>query len=384
MKKKTVVTVFVSVLLLSSILGARLTMPVNASATHHVYPGESIQEAINSAQPGDTVFVHEGTYPEHVTVDKSLTLIGENKTTTIIEGASALSVSNVKISGFTIRRRTRGIDLNDCDNFTISGNVVTNNTQYGIFLEYCRNITISDNTILDNTNRGVYLRDSSNSTISNNRVSKHSQFGIYLYYSSNNLVSHNTVSNSDDRGIWLFVGSYNIFSDNVISNNTHDLGHGLDLVYATYNTIRSNIVINNGIGVWITWSSSNVIYHNNFINNTNQAKDYDPSSNDWHHPTLLEGNYWSDYAGVDNGGGVGKHAIAGDGIGDTLIPHPDTDYDFYPLMEPWTPIPVGGIYIPVNKLSLLAPYTGLTILLAVAFITVAYVKKRKRNTEIIS
>jgi len=46
--------------------------------------------------------------------------------------------------------------------------------------------------------------------------------------------------------------------------------------------------------------------------------------------------------------------------------------------------PVGGIYIPVNKLELLAPYIGLTILLAVAVVTVVYVKKRKRNTEILS
>jgi hypothetical protein len=46
--------------------------------------------------------------------------------------------------------------------------------------------------------------------------------------------------------------------------------------------------------------------------------------------------------------------------------------------------PVGGIYVPVNKLQLLAPYIGLTTLLAVAVMTVAYVKKRKRNTEITS
>jgi len=44
--------------------------------------------------------------------------------------------------------------------------------------------------------------------------------------------------------------------------------------------------------------------------------------------------------------------------------------------------PVGGISIPVNKLSLLAPYIALTILLAVAVVTVVYVKKRKRHTEI--
>ena len=47
-------------------------------------------------------------------------------------------------------------------------------------------------------------------------------------------------------------------------------------------------------------------------------------------------------------------------------------------------IPVGGISVPVNKLSLLAPYIGLTILLAVAAITVGYIKKRKRRTGIIS
>jgi len=44
---------------------------------------------------------------------------------------------------------------------------------------------------------------------------------------------------------------------------------------------------------------------------------------------------------------------------------------------------VGGVWIPVNKLELLAPYIGLTILLAIAVITVGYVKNRKRNTEIL-
>ena len=45
---------------------------------------------------------------------------------------------------------------------------------------------------------------------------------------------------------------------------------------------------------------------------------------------------------------------------------------------------VGGTFVPVNKLELLAPYIGLMILLAVAVMAVGYVKKRKRNTEIIS
>jgi hypothetical protein len=36
---------------------------------------------------------------------------------------------------------------------------------------------------------------------------------------------------------------------------------------------------------------------------------------------------------VDDGSGTGRHAIAGDGIGDTNIPHPGANYDYYPFMN---------------------------------------------------
>jgi hypothetical protein len=42
-----------------------------------------------------------------------------------------------------------------------------------------------------------------------------------------------------------------------------------------------------------------------------------------------EGNYWSDYTGVDNGA---NDRLAGDGIGDTKIPHPGAGCDYYPMM----------------------------------------------------
>ena len=49
------------------------------------------------------------------------------------------------------------------------------------------------------------------------------------------------------------------------------------------------------------------------------------------------------------------------------------------LTEVSTGVTVGGIYIPTNKFSLLAPYIGLTLLFAVATATVVYVKKRKKQ-----
>lgn len=48
------------------------------------YP--TIQEGINAANPGDIIFVSSDTYYEHVIVNKTVSLMGEGKETTIIDG----------------------------------------------------------------------------------------------------------------------------------------------------------------------------------------------------------------------------------------------------------------------------------------------------------
>jgi len=47
----------------------------------------TIQSAINTANPGDTIFVYSGTYYENVLVNKTLNLFGENKDITIINAS---------------------------------------------------------------------------------------------------------------------------------------------------------------------------------------------------------------------------------------------------------------------------------------------------------
>ena len=46
----------------------------------------SIQEAINAAENGDTIFVYSGIYHENVVIKKSVRVVGENKNTTIMMG----------------------------------------------------------------------------------------------------------------------------------------------------------------------------------------------------------------------------------------------------------------------------------------------------------
>ncbi len=91
----------------------------------------------------------------------------------------------------------------------------------------------------------------------------------------------------------------------------------------------------NGNGRWD--QGEPVVYD---VNNNNI---FDPSE-----PAVsgVGGNFWSDYAGLDNG----DHGFAGDGIGDTLIPHPcpaggkpctqqngPAGVDWYPLVNQWKP-----------------------------------------------
>lgn len=47
------------------------------------------------------------------------------------------------------------------------------------------------------------------------------------------------------------------------------------------------------------------------------------------------------------------------------------------------PNPVGGIWIPVNKLELLAPYIGIALAISITtLVTIVFVKRRKKVTEI--
>lgn len=66
-----------------------------------------IQDAINAATDGDTIFVYNGTYYENVVVDKSINLVGEDRITTIIDGGGhddvvLVDTNHAQIMNFTI------------------------------------------------------------------------------------------------------------------------------------------------------------------------------------------------------------------------------------------------------------------------------------------
>jgi len=317
----------------------------------------AIQEAINAASPGDTIYVYNGTYYENLVVSKAVSLIGENKYNTIIDGrhlcdaAVTLNASNVNISGFTIRKGgllsvplpipNGGILIRGSSSGNnITNNIVTNNT-CGIFLFNSSNNILADNTVLYSNWFGIVLFSSNNNIISGNKITANKEFGIMLTESSNNSFSGNDITNNtngiclgtsssynimygnnitanDEDGIYLaYSSSYNIIHGNNItanvwgieflnsSNNmiwqnsiTANDWYGIYLYLSLGNIIHGNNITDNGCGIESD-SSSNFICHNNFVNPANQVFTHN-SVNIWDNGYPSGGNYWSDHVCTGN------------------------------------------------------------------------------------
>ena len=109
----------------------------------------TIQEAIDDADEGGTIFVRSGNYFENLVINKSIYLTGENPNTTIIDGNYAqvnnvveVKSDNVKITGFTIQKsggvkyyERAGIYIDDSNSNNISYNMIADNYGNGIRLE---------------------------------------------------------------------------------------------------------------------------------------------------------------------------------------------------------------------------------------------------------
>ena len=134
----------------------------------------TIQDAINAAHSGDTIYVFNGTYQENIQVDKTLILEGENPASTILDGLEKdtvirLTADEVTITGFTITNSKNssneaGIYLSS--NYTIiSNNIISENKGYGIYSENTRGHQIISNSITKNYYDGISLISSKDNTI---------------------------------------------------------------------------------------------------------------------------------------------------------------------------------------------------------------------------
>jgi PKD repeat protein len=252
-------------------------------------------------------------------------------------------------SAFVQNNSNVGISLKGSSNNNIENSMIINNS-YGIYIEeawisgdpisYIVSSTNNriENCELLNNSIGIKLFSGTSYThINNSYVSQSNNTGISASSSTSTdtIICNSTISRNK-RGIGFF-GPHNKVINCSISSNEE---YGIKFEYTSSDNIvtNSNISHNNEgilIGSVNDQNPSDIfIHHNNFINNTIQAGDWDIGTHN-HWDDGAQGNYWSDYTGNDSND---------DGIGDkpyniTLLiiyigSNPPCNKDYYPLMNP--------------------------------------------------
>jgi parallel beta-helix repeat protein len=331
---------------------------------------DNIQDGIDAVAENGTVYVYNGTYYETVIVNKTVNLTGEDKNTTIIDSNGLpdglyVTSDNFTLSNFTIKNGYQdGIVIRSSINCEIKNCIISNFSYQGIVLYSYYDGETNNNSIIkceiiNNGKNGisVYGRfdEIRYNKIIDSKISFNNQNGINFdgdFQKCNNTISGNDISNNYDDGIRLVSSSENnVFSNNIYNNRWEGIdlqnsansnnfynnqifenqGNGIRLYESNFNNILNNTISNhittpsfNGIIIHFS-SNNNIIYYNNFINNTQNA--YDECNNIWNNVYPGGGNYWEDYIGYDDDG---------DGIGETPYNISGGDnQDLYPLMKPF-------------------------------------------------
>lgn len=183
---------------------ALTSMRVHNLNTNQSY--SSIQKAIDSAstQDGHTIAVDSGFYRENVVIHKSITLMGENNISTIIDGSNkgnviSIIADNVELTGFTIQNSNyysitpcSGIYIGSVTNANVRDNIVKN-TDYGMSFNGASSSTATENQIL--YSYGAFnVEHSANILLSSNQLSNYGWYDLRITNSSVNLQS---TSNND-------------------------------------------------------------------------------------------------------------------------------------------------------------------------------------------
>jgi len=246
------------------------------------------------------------------------------------QGVLFVYTTNSTLINVNASNNRYGFYLVHCDNDSINGNVINSNYWDGIYLRSCSNVTITENSLTNNV-VGIRLEYFGDNIISGNNLQNNAYTGIFVALSNSNIVGENVIAMSfpfEDygHGIWLDRSSNNIVKSNTITSNKWQ---AIILQESASNEIFSNTVTLNGLGIYLDSSTGNLIYHNNFVDNTVQVNSTN-SANIWDDGYPSGGNYWSDHVCVGN---------PSDGSQPYIID--ENNIDHYPFQDPngWIAVP---------------------------------------------
>jgi len=232
----------------------------------------SLQEAVDNASSGASIFIFDGFYPSISYIEKTVRINGE-------------SIQGVVVSG-TIRVFS---DFTIIENMTIEDVMGEGDYDASIY-DGSSNSTFRHLRLLNNT-YGLYISEGAGGTILSDSYIQGNEYGVYIEYIPYNIIFNNHIINNN-IGIFLEYSNFNTIYNNYFDNPQN--------VNSTDEVIGNNL-----------WNLLGTVPIVNIIGGPNQG-----------------GNFWNDYSGVDtNADGIGDtpHMVYMDLYG--------TYFDEYPLTE---------------------------------------------------
>ena len=269
----------------------------SSSRGHWLYVGGSgpgnytkIQDAIDNASDGDTVFVYHDSSPynETIIINTTLTLLGENQTTTQISGGGSpivtITAPHTVISGFTITQPNNtqndyvdGVYGINCSDITIENSTIYDLNQ-GIYLEKTSKAIVEGNTIFS-CDYCIMIVQSSRTIIQKNNLNGMSSIEIYFGYG-------NIIRNNSINGVYGILLFFSLSFDCSSNHFTHSRG-AVDCETTPYGRIRYNTFHDCENGIFLTATVGMRIVSNTFLNTTHEAEFLMAFFCHWQH------NYWN-------------------------------------------------------------------------------------------
>ncbi|ROS04865.1 parallel beta-helix repeat protein [Sinobacterium caligoides] len=250
---------------------------VYTGETIFVNDGESIQDAVELAKPGDTIAVMPGTYKQIVYIDKNnirLTgvikdgkwpvLDGERqRNDAILYSGNSITVENFKI----IHYKGNAIMGQAGNNFIIRNNWIVDTGVYGIFPQYGKNGLIERNVLSGIEDAAIYVGMCDNIDVRNNEVFNNVA-GIEIENTRHALVENNH-AHDNTGGILVFITpglpiktTYDVIvRNNFIVNNNHEN-------FGAPGSIVAGIPPGTGI---LVMAADDVVIENNIISGNDNA-----------------------------------------------------------------------------------------------------------------
>ncbi|WP_255193205.1 right-handed parallel beta-helix repeat-containing protein [Natronobeatus ordinarius] len=240
-----------------------------------VGPEESIQDAIDAADPWETICVETGTYDESVQVaTEGITIVAASGADPVLQGSSGTGIEvdgahNVTIEGLTIQ----GYDSNgvrvtgDGHNLTVRDTHIEDSGR-GIWLENnaASNAVLEDNEIVNNGVRAIHIGENNEGVeVRGNHIADNGGVGINARYAPHAVVVDNVLEGNSGNGIAIW-DEYAVVRNNTLNDNgnvairiSHDGDHAL---------VEGNEVTGGGVGIEATTVDSPEIRNNTITNAT--------------------------------------------------------------------------------------------------------------------